>query len=48
MRRLPSDWGAAMVEYGIVVSLVVLVTIFLVQILGGIVLTWFEAIRDAF
>ncbi len=37
-----------MVEYGLVVSLVVLVTIALVRTIGGIVLTWFEAARDAF
>ncbi len=37
-----------MVEYGIVVALVVLITIVLVQALGGIVLAWFEAARDAF
>ena len=48
MRRMVSDSGATMVEYGIVVSLIVLVTIALVQILGGIVLDWFEAARAAF
>jgi Flp pilus assembly pilin Flp len=37
-----------MVEYGLVVSLIVLVTIALVRTIGEIVLTWFEAIGDAF
>jgi Flp pilus assembly pilin Flp len=37
-----------MVEYGLVVSLIVLVVIALVATIGGIVLSWFEAIRDAF
>jgi Flp pilus assembly pilin Flp len=37
-----------MVEYGLVVSLVVLVTIALVRTIGGIVLGWFEAIGNAF
>ncbi len=44
MQRLASDSGATMVEYGLVVSLIALVTILLVQALGGIVLGWFEAI----
>lgn len=48
MQRLASDSGATMVEYGLVVSLIVLVTIALVQTLGGIVLVWFEAARAAF
>jgi Flp pilus assembly pilin Flp len=48
MQRLASDSGATMVEYGFVVSLIALVTILLVQTLGGIVLGWFEAIGNAF
>ena len=48
MQRLASDSGTTMVEYGLVVSLIALVTIALVRTLGGIVLTWFEAIGDAF
>ena len=37
-----------MVEYGIMVSVVVIVTIALVKILGMKVLSWFTAISDAF
>jgi Flp pilus assembly pilin Flp len=37
-----------MVEYGLVVSLIVLVVIALVATIGGIVLAWFEAIGGAF
>ncbi len=48
MQRLASDSGATMVEYGLVVSLIALVTIALVRTLGGVVLAWFEAIGDAF
>ncbi len=48
MQRLASDSGTTMVEYGLVVSLIALVTIALVQTLGGIVLGWFEAIGNAF
>ncbi len=48
MQRLASDSGATMVEYGLVVSLIALVTILLVQTLGGIALGWFEAIGNAF
>ncbi len=48
MQRLASDSGTTMVEYGLVVSLIALVTIALVRTLGGIVLDWFEAARDAF
>ncbi len=48
MQRLASDSGTTMVEYGLVVSLIALVTIALVRTLGGVVLTWFESIGDAF
>ena len=48
MQRLASDSGTTMVEYGLVVTLIVLVTIALVRTIGGVVLTWFEAISDAF
>ena len=37
-----------MVEYGLVVSLIALVTIALVRTIGGIMLDWFEAARAAF
>jgi Flp pilus assembly pilin Flp len=48
MRLLVPDSGATIVEYGLVVSLIVLITIALVASIGGTVLNWFEAIRGAF
>jgi len=46
MARLPSDEGATMVEYGIMVALIAAVVVALVQLLGVDVRALFESVPD--
>jgi Flp pilus assembly pilin Flp len=43
---VPRDRGATMIEYAMIVLLVILVTLSLIQLLGGSVLGMFQSLVD--